>query len=143
MRGEAPGLNPRAASFQGTTASSHPDLDSTTGTVLSHRESIRLFSKLGVKFTPELKGPDRGANHQLEDVFGSHEAYAQKMIDDYKDAGIAPHDVWAQSFSLGDIRYWIQNEAEFGRQAVYLDGRYAGRDAIDRSMATPRRSRRR
>ncbi|MBS1109418.1 MAG: hypothetical protein H6Q88_1410 [Anaeromyxobacteraceae bacterium] len=33
-----------------------------------------------------------------------------------------PHDVFAQSFDLGDILYWIGNAPEFGRQAVYLDG---------------------
>ena len=43
------------------------------------------------------------------------------MIDDYKDAHIPPKDVFAQSFNLADILYWIQNEPAFGKQAVYLD----------------------
>jgi glycerophosphoryl diester phosphodiesterase len=29
--------------------------------------------------------------------------------------------VWAQSFNLADVLYWINNEPEFGEQAVYLD----------------------
>ena len=32
-----------------------------------------------------------------------------------------PKDVWAQSFNLDDVLYWIQNEPAFGKQAVYLD----------------------
>jgi len=29
--------------------------------------------------------------------------------------------VFAQSFNLGDVLYWVQNEPAFGAQAVYLD----------------------
>jgi glycerophosphoryl diester phosphodiesterase len=43
------------------------------------------------------------------------------MIDEYKAAGVSPKDVWAQSFSLNDVLYWIKSEPAFGRQAVYLD----------------------
>ena len=42
------------------------------------------------------------------------------MIDAFKDARINPEDVWAQSFDQRDILYWIQNEPQFGKQAVYL-----------------------
>jgi glycerophosphoryl diester phosphodiesterase len=61
---------------------------------------------------------------QVETVFGSLDAYAQAMIDDYKRAGIAPRDVFSQSFNRRDVLYWIQNEPSFGQQAVYLDDRY-------------------
>ncbi|MGB3408710.1 MAG: glycerophosphodiester phosphodiesterase, partial [Jannaschia sp.] len=54
--------------------------------------------------------------------------YAQKMIDEYKAAGIDPSRVWAQSFDLSDVLYWIENEPEFGAQAVYLDDRYEAFD---------------
>ena len=54
----------------------------------------------------------------------SQEDYAQKLINEYKEAGIPAEDVWAQSFNLDDVLYWINNEPEFGRQAVFLDGRY-------------------
>ena len=46
------------------------------------------------------------------------------MIDEYKAAGVHPSKVFAQSFNLDDVLYWIENEPDFGRQAVYLDGRY-------------------
>jgi glycerophosphoryl diester phosphodiesterase len=29
--------------------------------------------------------------------------------------------VWPQSFNVADVLYWVRNEPEFGRQAVYLD----------------------
>jgi glycerophosphoryl diester phosphodiesterase len=109
--------------YLGGTANWRTDLYSTCATVLSHAESIQLFMSLGSKMTPELKGPDRGANLQVEQVFGSQEAYAQKMIDEYKAAGVSPRKVWAQSFNLDDVLYWIQNEPGFGKQAVFLDDR--------------------
>ncbi|MEP6017688.1 MAG: glycerophosphodiester phosphodiesterase family protein [Paracoccaceae bacterium] len=88
------------------------------GRLMSHEESIALFKSLGVKFTPELKSP---AVDMPFDGF-TQEDYAQKMIDAYKSAGIPAADVWAQSFNLDDVLYWIKNEPEFGAQAVYLDG---------------------
>ncbi len=58
----------------------------------------------------------------------TQDAYAQKMIDEYKAAGIDPSRVWAQSFNLSDVLYWIENEPAFGAQAVYLDDRYEASD---------------
>ena len=55
----------------------------------------------------------------------TQQAYAQKMIDEYKAAGVPPSDVFPQSFNLDDVLYWIEHEPEFGNQAVYLDGRYS------------------
>ncbi|BBO81849.1 hypothetical protein DSCO28_24150 [Desulfosarcina ovata subsp. sediminis] len=54
----------------------------------------------------------------------TQEAYAQQMIDEYKAAGVNPKNVYAQSFNLDDVLYWINHEPRFGNQAVYLDGRY-------------------
>jgi glycerophosphoryl diester phosphodiesterase len=51
----------------------------------------------------------------------TQEAYAQKMIDEYKQARVPPRHVWPQSFDIRDVRYWVSQEPEFGRQAVYLD----------------------
>ncbi len=103
------------------TANWRTDLYSTgVGTLMTHAESIELFRSLGAKFTPELKTPS------VEMPFDgfSQADYAQKLIDEYKAAGVPPEDVWPQSFNLEDVLYWIQNEPAFGRQAVYLDGRY-------------------
>ncbi len=46
------------------------------------------------------------------------------MIDEYKAAGVSPDDVFPQSFDIDDVLYWIEHEPAFGRQAVYLEGRY-------------------
>jgi glycerophosphoryl diester phosphodiesterase len=104
-----------------STARWRTDLYSTCGTLLSHAESIDLFNELGVKMTPELKTPSVPMPHE-----GSYtqQDYAQQMIDEYKDAGVPPEYVWAQSFNLDDVLYWIANEPAFGEQAVFLDGRY-------------------
>jgi glycerophosphoryl diester phosphodiesterase len=108
--------------YMGGTANYRTDLYATCGTVMSHAESIELFKNLGVKMTPELKSPS------VEMPFKGHytqEDYAQQMIDEYKAASVRPKQVFAQSFNLDDVRYWIENEPRFGKQAVYLDGRYS------------------
>lgn len=102
------------------TAKWRTDLYSTKGTLMTHAESIALIKSLGSKFTPELKSPS------VEMPFNgfTQEMYAQAMIDEYRAAGIPASDVFPQSFNLNDILYWIKNEPEFGKQAVYLDASY-------------------
>jgi len=103
------------------TASWRTDLYSTVGgSLMTHAESIELFKSLGAKFMPELKAP---AVQMPYESF-SQEDYAQKLIDEYKAAGIPASDVWVQSFNLNDVLYWIKAEPEFGKQAVYLDASY-------------------
>ncbi len=97
------------------------------GTLMTHAESIALIKALGAKFTPELKTP---AVEMPFDGF-TQEDYAQKMIDEYKAAGVDPADVFAQSFNLDDILYWIKAEPEFGKQAVYLVEWHDGFDEED------------
>ena len=88
------------------------------GNVVTLKEHIELIQQWGVGQTPELKSGDPA---RIQAVFGGQAQYAQKMIDTYKAAGVHPREVWAQSFDLNDILYWIHNEPAFGRQAVYLD----------------------
>jgi len=107
--------------YQGGTANWRTDLYNTGGTLLTHKESIELLRSLGSNYTPELKAGNTSAKLQVSQVFGSQAAYAQAMINDYKAAGISPRKVWAQSFNKEDILYWVQNEPDFGKQAVYLD----------------------
>lgn len=109
--------------YLGGTPSWRTDLYTGRGTLLTHKESIELFRSMGAKFTPELKGTDSEVGFGESGL--TQETYAQMLIDDYVNAGIPPSRVWAQSFNPDDVLYWIQNEPRFGRQAVYLDGRYA------------------
>lgn len=122
LRGKMDASDPAArtaAEYQGGTAGWRTDLYAgpSSGTLMTHRESIELFKRLGVKMTPELKKPVvpmpfRGFTQQ---------AYAQKLIDEYKAAGVSPRRVLPQSFEIEDVRYWIAREPAYGRQAVYLD----------------------
>ncbi len=124
LNGKMDGANANATTVEEYvmgTAGFRTDLYATTGTLVTHKQSIELIKSLGGKFTPELKTPT--VDMPYEGDF-SQADYAQKMIDEYKAAGIDPKDVWAQSFLLDDVLYWIENEPEFGAQAVYLDGRY-------------------
>lgn len=122
LTGKMDASNPRArtvAEYLGGTANFRTDLYSgpSSGDLLSHKESIALFKKLGVKMTPELKSP----SVQMPFKGFTQEMYAQKMIDEYKQAGVPARHVWAQSFNQADVLYWVKNERAFGRQAVYLD----------------------
>ena len=122
LRGKMDGFSPRArtvAEYMAGTAGFRTDLYSgpSSGTLLTHKESIELFKRLGVKMTPELKSPS-----VLMPFDGfTQQAYAQKMIDEYKQAHVPARNVWPQSFDKNDVLYWVQNEPAFGRQAVYLD----------------------
>lgn len=121
--GKMDSFDPAAATAQdylGGIAPWRTELYASCGTLMSHAESLALFRELGVKFTTELKSaevpmPYRGDYTQQN--------YAQQVVDEYKAAGINPGDVWLQSFRLTDVLYWIENEPEFGKQAVFLDGR--------------------
>ena len=122
LRGKMDASNPRAKTaleFLGGTANWRTDLYSgpSSGTLMTHKESIELFKKLGVKMTPELKS----ASVPMPFNGFTQQAYAQKMINEYKQANVPARHVWAQSFDKSDVLYWIANEPAFGKQAVYLD----------------------
>src|SRR5215218_5292969 len=97
------------------------DLYANSGTLMTHDESIALIRSLGAKFTPELKAPDVPMPF---DGDYTQEKYATQMLAAYKAAGIPASDVFAQSFSLADILYWVKTAPDFGAQAVYLEDRY-------------------
>jgi glycerophosphoryl diester phosphodiesterase len=123
LRGKMDGFDSDATNvreFMNGTPTWRTDLYATRGTLMTHAESIRLFRELGTKFTPELKAPEVPMPYK-----GSftQQAYAQAMINEYKAAGIDPAEVFPQSFSVEDVRYWLKAEPAFGAQAVYLDGR--------------------
>ncbi|MGR9053487.1 MAG: glycerophosphodiester phosphodiesterase family protein [Gammaproteobacteria bacterium] len=121
--------NPNARTveeFMSATPNWRTDLYSADATVMSHAESIELFKQLGVKMTPELKTPSVSMPYKMnpdddnETPF-TQALFAQKMLDEYKAAGVKPEKVYAQSFDKEDILYWLANEPEFGKQAVFLD----------------------
>jgi glycerophosphoryl diester phosphodiesterase len=120
LRGKRDGYDPRARTVEeyvwGGKAAFDP-LGPSTGTLMSHADSIALFRQLGVQMVPELKQPVVDMPYD-----GMTQAqFAQRLVDDYKAAGVPPTSVWPQSFNLADILYWIEHAPAFGRQAVYLD----------------------
>ena len=139
LRGKMDGFNKNAQniqSYMAGTPSWRTELYSEAGgTLLTHQESIALFKQFGGKFTPELKE----AVVPMPYIGFTQEQYAQALINEYKQAGVSPKDVFPQSFNLNDVFYWVQNEPEFGKQAIYLDGRYEqkGFNAAQPEMLKP------
>ena len=122
LKGKMDGSNPMATTveeyMQGT-PSWRTDLYATNGTLMTHAESAALFKAHGVKVTPELKSaavamPYNGFTQAM---------YAQKLVDELKEAGISASDSYLQSFNLEDIKYWIARNPQFAQQAVFLDER--------------------
>ncbi|MCE2572363.1 glycerophosphodiester phosphodiesterase family protein [Motilimonas eburnea] len=123
LEGKMDGSNLNAttvAEFMAGTPSWRTDLYSAKGTLMTHAQSIAMFKAAGVKMTPELKS----ASVEMPFDGFSQQDYAQKMLNEYTAAGVAPTDVYPQSFNLEDVKYWIANAPEFAQQAVYLDDRY-------------------
>jgi len=122
LRGKMDGFNPRARTvdeYVAGTPTWRTDLYAgpTSGTLLTHAESIALFRRFGVKMTPELKTP---VVPMPFDGF-SQQDYAQKMIDEYKLAGIPPNRVYPQTFLKDDLLYWIAHDPSYAKQGIYLD----------------------
>ncbi|VIO75656.1 hypothetical protein CI1B_60350 [Bradyrhizobium ivorense] len=124
------GFNPAATTveeFLSGTPRWRTDLYATSGTLMTHDESIALIKSLGAKFTPELKAAEVPMPF---DGDYTQEKYATQMLAAYKAAGIPASDVFAQSFSLKDIVYWVKTEPDFAKQAVFLEERYE-KDGLD------------
>ncbi|MCU4676620.1 glycerophosphodiester phosphodiesterase family protein [Catenovulum sp. 2E275] len=116
-----------AEAYMDGTAKWRTDLHSTCATLMTHKESIEMFKQAGVKMTPELKAP--AVTMPYDGM--SQQDYAQKMIDEYIEAGVSPEQVFAQSFNLADVEYWVNSASDFGKQAVYLDDRYDTQDGFN------------
>ncbi len=95
---------------------------------MTHDESIALIKSFGAKFTPELKAPEVPMPF---DGDYSQEKYATQMLQAYKAAGIPPEDVFAQSFDLADVLFWMKTEPAFGRR------RYISRTATRSRVSIP------
>lgn len=117
--------------YLGGTPSWRTDLYAQCGTVVAHKEYIELVESLGLKFTPELKTP------QVKMPFQGNytqKMYAQQLINDYKEAYIPPHRVYAQSFLYDDIEYWLHAEPDFARQAIFLNDPGSNPDDIQAAI---------
>ncbi|WP_432464618.1 glycerophosphodiester phosphodiesterase family protein [Agarivorans sp. QJM3NY_33] len=120
LQGKMDSSNANATSVQEymqATPNWRTDLYANTGTLMSHKESIALFRQLGVKMTPELKTPSA---QDLAAAGMTQQQFAQKMIDEYTEAGVEPSEVYPQSFLIDDLEYWLANNSDYGQQGVFL-----------------------
>lgn len=142
LRGKMDAFDSRATSaaeYVGGTANWRTDLYSTvglgdatasSGTLLTHAQSIELFKALRVGMTPELKsGAVDTDGDGVIDLTQSD--FALKLIDEYVAAGVGPRDVWPQSFVYDDVLTWVRERPRYGKRAVFLDGRYGDVDPAD------------
>ncbi len=104
------------ADYMNATAPWRTDLYNQNGQILSLAEHISLAKKLGMKHTPELKTPSETM------PYGDYtqDDYRQALINAYRKAGVPASDVYAQSFNMDDVTYWLKNTPDFGKNAVYL-----------------------
>ncbi len=107
------------------TPSWQTDLYASGGTLMSHAQSIELLHGLGVAFIPELKAPavDMPFTSPVTGEVFTRTDFAEKLIEEYRFAGIPAHDVYPQSFYPEDIAYWTRAAPGFGENAILLDGR--------------------
>ncbi len=136
LKGKMDAGNPKAktlAEYLDSTANWRTDLYSANGTLMTHKESIELFKKLGVKMTPELKG----ASVAMPFKGFTQEQYAAKMIREYKQAGVSPSNVFPQSFNHADVLYWLANTPNFGKQAVALEDLNTPEDVVAATARIP------
>jgi glycerophosphoryl diester phosphodiesterase len=130
LRGKIDAYDPAAQTVEEFVAprrAFRPDLGAgqERGTLLSHADSIGLFKRLGVRMTPELKE----ASVRLPFDGMTREQLAQRLIDEYRAAGVAASDVFPQSFHRRDVEYWIRHEPEYGERAVMVENAPFGRSA--------------
>ncbi len=136
LRGKMDGANPKAttvAEYMKGTSSFRTDLYAGNGTLLTHKEFIALAKALNVNMTPELKEalvpmPFNGM---------TQENYAQKMINEYKQAGVNPARVFPQSFNVKDVLYWIAHTPAFGKRAVSLEDLNTPADVVAATARIP------
>ncbi|KAJ2955932.1 hypothetical protein NQ176_g11357 [Zarea fungicola] len=82
------------------------------------QDYITVVKSLGLKFTPEIKTP------MVPMPFAGNytqEAFIRQIVAEFKANGIAPEDVYIQSFLYSDILYLLKNEPAFAKTAVLLD----------------------
>lgn len=98
------------------------------GTVMSHEGSIALIDALEANFAPELKIPVPGSPEA--EGFDSI-AMADRVMADYRKAGISPDRVRPQSFSVDVILHWQETAPDYASDAALLIASEEGFDGDD------------
>ena len=121
LRGKVDAFDPAAQTVEDFVApprAPRPDLGPglERGTLLSHAESIALFKRLGVRMAPELK--EESVRLPFNGI--TREELAERLIDEYRSAGVPPSEVFPQSFHRRDVEYWIARTPEYGERAMLV-----------------------
>jgi glycerophosphoryl diester phosphodiesterase len=114
----ASALTPQA--YQSGTPNWRTELYDTCGTLLTLPQYIDLVGSYpGYRnFTPELKTPPAEVPMPFNGY--TQQQYASDFIAAFRSKKIDPARVWPQSFLFDDLVYWLQNDHDFGKQAIYL-----------------------
>ncbi|KAK4612902.1 Extracellular protein [Fulvia fulva] len=107
--------------YLGTAPDWRTELYDTCGKLLTLDSYIDLVESQPVQrnFTPELKTPPTPYVPMPFNGY-TQEQYAQDLVDTFKNRSISYDRIWPQSFLYDDILYWLKNDHEFGKQAIFL-----------------------
>ena len=122
--GKQDGFNASARTvqdYQHGTPDWRTELYDTCGTVMTLNSYIDFVESVpGFRnFTPELKTPPPQVPMPFHGY--TQQQYAQDFIDTFRNRSIDPARVWAQSFLIDDVLFWLKYDHEFGKQAIFLD----------------------
>ncbi|KAH7076046.1 PLC-like phosphodiesterase [Paraphoma chrysanthemicola] len=121
--GKQDGFNASARTpqeYQSGTPNWRTELYDTCGKVLTLNEYIDLVDSYpgNRNFTPELKTPPPQVPMPFKGY--TQQQYAQDFVDMFRKKHIDSSRIWPQSFLYEDIVYWLKNDHDFGKQAIYL-----------------------
>lgn len=90
------------------------------GTLMTHKESIKLFKELGVKYSPMLTEP------MVKMPFAgySYEKYAFQLVEEYSKEQVKPGDLWLHTSLLEVYSFWKKTVGSYAVQTVYVDERF-------------------
>lgn len=98
------------------TPSFRTDLYSQNGTLMTLKEALTLFKQMNVKVTPELKQPTIAMPHNGY----TYDMYRKQLIDTLKEFNYTADQSIVQSFNIDDMKYWIANNPDYAKTAVFL-----------------------
>lgn len=119
LKGKQDGANTKAKTVQeylAGTPSFRTDTYSQNGTLMSLKEALGLFKQMNVKVTPELKEPTVTMPH----AGYTYDMYRKQLIDTLKEFNYTADQSIVQSFNIDDLKYWIANNPDYAKTAVFL-----------------------
>lgn len=119
LKAKQDGANPNArtvAEYLDGTPRFRTDLYSQNGTLMTLKEALTLFKQMNVKVTPELKEPTISMPHNGY----TYDNYRKQLIDTLKQYNYSADQTIVQSFNINDLKYWIANNPDYAKTAVFL-----------------------